>query len=154
VYLTNHQYTWAITALGSLRAKLAATHQLGMAHMGPAKVVAVFGLEHQAAMKLLPAFNGLTTSTVVDALQTTLSSTFTNRTAMLTKVIAVPQEGPLDYDDALADTLPIYGAEVNAYMSALTQFRLNAQARTALTQDLAQLRATRQQFTRRFGGGE
>jgi hypothetical protein len=73
---------------------------------------------------------------------------------MLTKVIAVPPEGPLDYDDALTDTLPIYTAEVKAYQAALAGFQLTAQARTALTQDLDLVLATRKQFTQRFGGGE
>jgi hypothetical protein len=154
VYLTNHQNTWAIMALNTLRVRLAELHQLGMAHIGPVKVVKVLGLEHQVAMKLLPPFNGLTNPAVVNALQTTLSTTFANRTAMLTKVIAVPEEGPVDYGDALADTLPIYGAEVRVYAAAVGQFQLTAPAWTALNADLVQVRATRQQFTKAFGGGE
>jgi hypothetical protein len=154
VYLTNRQNNFATTALTDLRAKLAQAHQLGMAHIGPLKVVEIFRFEHQIAMKLLPFFNGWTNGTVVTALQTTLSTTFANRTAMLTKVIAVPPEGPLDYDDALTDTLPIYTAEVKAYQAALAGFQLTAQARTALTHDLDLVLATRKQFTQRFGGGE
>ncbi len=154
VYLTNRQNNFATTALADLRVKLAQAHQLGMAHMGPLKVVEIFRLEHQIAMKLFPFFNGMTNGTVVTALQTTLSTTFANRTAMLTKVIAVPPEGPLDYGDALTDTLPIYTAEVEAYEAALAGFQLTAQARTALGHDLELVLATRQQFTRAFGGGE
>jgi hypothetical protein len=153
VYLTNRQNNFAITALADLRVKLAQAHQLGMAHMGPLKVVEIFRLEHQIAMKLVPFFNG-SNGPVVTALQTTLSITFANRTAMLTKVIAVPPEGPLDYGDALTDTLPIYTAEVKAYKAALAGFQLTAQARTALGHDLELVLATRQQFTRAFGGGE
>ena len=154
VYLTNHQNNFATTALADLRVKLAQAHQLGMAHIGPLKVVEIFRFEHQIAMKLLPFFNGWTNGTVVTALQTTLSTTFANRTAMLTKVIAVPPEGPLDYDDALTDNLPIYTAEVKAYQAALAGFQLTAPAWTALNADLVQVSATRQQFTKAFGGGE
>ena len=154
VYLQDDHPNYAIGALRTFRTRLATVHQLGMTNMGPVKVVAVLGLEHQVAMKLLPPFNGLKSSTVVTALQTTLTTTFAKRTAMLKKVIAVPAEGPIDYTDALADTLPIYGAEVRAYTSALKSFTLTPQAKTALTKDLALVKATRQQFTRAFGGGE
>jgi hypothetical protein len=154
VDLINHQNDEAVNGAPILRARFAEVHKLGMAHMGRVKVVAVLGLEHRAAMQLLPAFNGLTSNAVLNALQTTLSTTFANRTAMLNKVIAVPQEGSADYDDALADKLPIYGAEVKACLAALSQFRLTTQTRTALNNDLVRARATRQQFTKRFGGGE
>jgi hypothetical protein len=67
---------------------------------------------------------------------------------------AFKKEPEGDYDDGLADTLPLDGAEVRAYNAALTQFQLIAQSRDALTRDLAQIRATNRQFNRRFGGGE
>jgi len=123
--------------------------------MGPMRVLTVFTFEHRVVMQLLPAFNGLTRSDAISAVQATLTTTLANRAAMLSAVVALPQEeeGP-DYDDGLVDTLPIYGAEVNAYNTALNQFQLIPQSRSALTRDLAQIRATRRQFTARFGGGE
>ena len=154
VYLTNHQSNFAITALRNLNTQLATVHQLGTTHMGPVKAVKALGLEHDIAMKLLPFFNGLTNASLTNALQTTLTTTFANRTAMLNKIIALPAEGPVDYDDALADKLPLYAAEVTKYKAALSQFQLSAQARTALTNDLALVKATRQKYTARFGGGE
>jgi hypothetical protein len=155
-YLTQHQHPSAITALRTLRVRIANVHQATMTLMGPGRVLSMLNLEHQIATKLLPHFNGLTSSTVVNALQTTLTTTFTDRTALLNKVIALPQDEGVgaEYDDSEADTLPIYDAEVTAYTAALRQFRLTAQGRTALTTDLAKVRATRVKFNRRFGGGE
>lgn len=151
-YLKNHQYTKANTALRTLRVKLA---NVDRARNGPARVIWVLNLEHRVAMSLLPPFNGLTSSSVINALQTTLSTTFANRTARLKAVVALPQEGAGgDYDDGMADTLTLYSAEVSAYTAARSQFRLTAQASTALTKDLAQVRATSLQVTTRFGGGE
>jgi hypothetical protein len=155
-YLTQHQHPAAITALRTLRARIANAHQATMTLMGPGRVLSMLNLEHQLATKLLPPFNGLTSSTVVNALQTTLTTTFADRTALLNKVVALPQDegAGATYDDSEADTLPIYDAEVNAYTAALAQSRLTAQGRTALVMDLAKVRITRLQFARRFGGGE
>jgi hypothetical protein len=154
-YFKNHQYPQAIMALAALRMQLAKAHQAGMSPMRPAGVIPVLNLEHMVAMRLLPPFNGLTRSSVVNALQTTLSSTFANRIAMLNAVIALPCQGVGgDYDDGMADTLGIYAAEVKAYTAAPGQFRLTAQSSTALSGDLTQVRATRTQVDRRFGGGE
>jgi hypothetical protein len=154
VYLTNHQYVLATTALRTFRTSLATVHQLGMTNMGPVKAVATLRLEHRVAMQLLPPFNGLTNAPALTALQTTLTTTFTYRTAMLNKIIAQPEEGPIDWGDAMADTVPIYLAELTAYASALNKFQLTDPARTALTADLAKVRATRQQVIARVGGGE
>jgi hypothetical protein len=155
-YLTRHQDPAAITALRTLRVRIAKAHQATMTLMGPGRVLSMLNLEHQLATKLLPPFNGLTSSPIANALQATLTITFADRTALLNKVIALPQDEGLggNYDDSEADTLPTYDAEVNAYTAALRQFRLTAQGRTALAKDLAKVRATRVQFIGRFGGGE
>jgi uncharacterized protein YaaQ len=152
--LENHQYPQAITTLGTLRVDLANVHRAGMTRKTPAGVMAVFNLEHKVATSLLPPFDGLTRSDVVDALQTTLTTTFANRTAMLTAVARLPTDGGPDYDDGLSDTLAIYRAEVTAYTKALSQFQLTAPARPALTADLTTVKATNAQFNKRFGGGE
>jgi hypothetical protein len=155
-YLKTHQYTKANTALRNLRIKVVKAHRIGMAPLGPIRVLAVLAYEHRVAVSLLPPFNRLTRPGVIHALQTTLSSTFAVRTAMLRRVVALPQEeGPgADYDDGMADALPFYSAEVKQYTAAHSTFRLTAQARAALTKDLARVRATAQLVSRRFGGGE
>ena len=155
-YLTARQYPQATTALSTLRVRLGTAHQSAMTLMGPGRTLTIFNLEHQIAMKLLPFFHAQTRSSVVNALQTTLTTTFADRTALLTKVAALPQDEGVggDYDDGESDTLPIYTAEVTAYTRALSQYQLSAQGRTAVTKDLATVRATRTQFTQRFGGGE
>jgi hypothetical protein len=155
-HLTNHRYPEAVAALRTLRLQMANAHAATMTLMGPGRVLSMLNLEHQVAMRLLAPINALTDSTVANALQTRLWNTFAQRTWLLNKVIALPQDEGVgaDYDDSESDTLPIYTAEVDAYVAALGQFQLTAEARTALTQDLAKVRATRTQFTGRFGGGE
>jgi hypothetical protein len=153
-YLETRQYTKAMTALRTLRIKMAAAHRAGLHPTTPNRVIAVLGLEHQVAMGLLHPFRGLTNRSVINVLQTTLSNTLANRAAMLKAVIALPQEEASDYEDGMADTLPIYSTEVKAYRVARNRYRLAPQARTALTRDQARVISTAQLVATAFGGGE
>jgi hypothetical protein len=166
--LHGRQYAEALASLTTLRRDLAEAHRAGMALVGappsdpeedeppgPGAVIAVLDLDHQVAMRLLPYFDAMTRNDVVSGLQTTLSTTFANRTSMLDAIVRIPEdeEGP-DYSDGMSDTLGLYGREVRAYTSALEEFRLTPLERSALSDDLTRVRATRTTVTHAFGGGE
>ena len=154
VYLTNHQYDWAGQSLSSLRASLNRAHALGMAHIGPVKVAEIFRFEHRIVMRLLPFYDGLTDATTLASLQSTLMTTFADRVAMMDKVAAADPEGPFDYTDGLADTVPLYNSAAKAYRAAVAQFQLTPEARTALIACRARVLAFQARFTAKFGGGE
>jgi hypothetical protein len=155
-HLARHWDAAAVTALRDLRVRLSKAHLMTMSLMGPGRVLSMLNIEHQVAMELLPPFNGLTRSTVLTAVQAALQTSLAERTWLLNKVVALPQDEGVgsEYDDGEADTLPLYTTEETAYASALGQYRLTVQGKTALTKDLGQVHATAAQFTRRFGGGE
>ena len=165
--LTHRQYTKALASLKTLRYNLWRAHSAAMAKIGkpptdpesdeppgPPAVIAVASLEHQVTMKLVPFFNGLTRTGVIDPLAQTLRRTHVLRDAMLDKVIALPAAKGEDYDDGMSDTVPLYAAEVNLVTKALHQYRLNASGRAALTATLTRVGATKAKIDARWGGGE
>ena len=173
----------AVRSLAALRTDVSKAHKAGMAQIGrppadpesddppgPVSVVAVLNFEHQVAVRLLPAFNGLRRRKVVLGLRNTLSTTFTYRNRMLNAVIALPPEGAgADYADGMADTIGIYATEVNLYTAALNQwveatlpvqpapmgtYRLTPAGHSALQIALVRVGNTRTKFDTAFGGGE
>jgi hypothetical protein len=166
--LQRRQYGKALVSLKALRANLGQVHRNGLAQIGkppkdpesdeppgPAAVIAVLNLEHGVMMELVPFFNGMTASAVIESLRSTLLKTHRLRSAMLSTIIALPAEGSGgDYDDGMSDTLDLYTSEVTLITSALEQYELTPAARVGLTNALARARATEEAVNARWGGGE
>ena len=166
--LEQRRYAKALVSLKALRNNLVQAHRAGMAQIGkppkdpesdeppgPAAVMAVLNLEHRIMMEVVPFFNGMETSAVIESLRSTLLKTHRLRNAMLSTVIALPAEGAGgDYDDGMSDTLDLYTSEVALVTMALEQYELTPAARVGLMNALARARATETMVNARWGGGE
>jgi len=155
-------------SLRLLRKRLTTAHEAGMAQIGappldpesddlpgPPSVLAVLALEDRVTVRVVRLFDGRRNEKLVRGLRKTLVVAHGRRDEMLDAVIALPPEGDgADYADGMADTLPIYDAEVTAVTSALAQYRLVAPARRGLRNALDRVTATRDKVNQAWGGGE
>jgi uncharacterized membrane protein (UPF0182 family) len=166
--VANRDYAHALESLTALRqdvvhANRAAMDQIGLPPNdpeseeppGPVSVFAVLRLNHLVTMRLVPLFDGLTDAEVVGSIRSTLARAHRSRDAVLDSVIELPAEGArADYDDGMADTLGMYGAEENLITTALLAFELTDSARSGLTHVLAHVQSTDAKAVAVWGGGE
>jgi hypothetical protein len=164
-YTQHHRFRRASLALANVRLYVGKAHTAGMAEIGappadpesdvppgPVSVIAVLGLEHSVVLRSARLFNGLTRAI---GLGSTLSTAMTLRTTMLETIIPLDPEGDgADYADGMADTLPIYTAEVKGVATVLVTGSLTATGRARLKVVLAGSKATRAMVTAAYGGGE
>jgi hypothetical protein len=162
------RYAAALRSIRVVGWKVARAHEAGMAQIGapptdpesddppgPPSVIAVLNFEHAVTAQFVPLFANLRKTLVVRALGSTLASAHRVRDEMLDAVIALdPEEEGADYADGMADTLPIYTAEVAAIRKALNRYRLSPTGRVALRAALVRARATLVKVNAAFGGGE
>ena len=122
---------------------------------GPPAVQAALRLDNRVSLQLVPVFDGMNRSRVLEALRAVVRTAQLRRDAVLDRVLALPVEGDgADYGDGLADTLPSYSREVAAYTLGLDTYRLTTDARSALAIGLDRARAAEARMTAAYGGGE
>jgi hypothetical protein len=167
-HISTHHYGKAVASLRTLRRQVSKAHAAGVAQIGkppsdpesddppgPPSVLAVLGLEHRVAMKLVPRFDRMTNRSVVDALRSALWLTHYRRDNMLDAVIALPDEGEGSlYSDGMADTVGLYAQEVTQLTTAVNTYRLTPRGETGVRRGLTRARATKTKVDRAFGGGE
>jgi hypothetical protein len=155
----------AALSLYNARVWIARAHKAGMAQIGapptdpesdeapgPPSVIAVFGMEHFVVMRVAPLYDGMDRFI---GLKKTLYLTVTKRMRMLKRIVALDPEGAGgDYADGMADTLPIYDAEVARLTQILQTGRLTSGARTTLGVVLDWSQQTRAIANAAYGGGE
>jgi hypothetical protein len=161
-------YAAALKSIGVVGRKVARAHEAGLAQIGapppdpesddlpgPPSVIAVLDFEHVVTAQFVPLFANLQKTQVTRELGSTLTSTDALRNHMLDAVIALnPEEEGADYADGMADTLPIYTAEVTAMRKALKLYRLSSTGRVVLRAALVRARKTLAKVNAAFGGGE
>jgi hypothetical protein len=121
---------------------------------GPPSVLAVVRFEHAVVLTLLPQFDGMRRSGVVDALRSALRADLFRRDKLVDAVLALKPGPRSDYADGMADTLPTYQQEIQKLTAALATFDLPAESQTALESAQQRVRATRAKMQAAFGGGE
>jgi hypothetical protein len=166
--IRNLQIAKAIATLGTLRTYVRRAHTAAMAQIGkpptdpesddlpgPPAVTADLALENRVTRALVPLVNRRRRADIVAALNYTLYVTHTLRQQMLTKVTGLDPEGDGgDYADGLADTLPMYAAEVTLITNGLRTYRLTAAGRLALKRALTRSRRANATMIAAYGGGE
>jgi hypothetical protein len=165
IFVSQHRFGRASLSLYHLRVYLRTAHLAGMAEIGapptdpegdtspgPVSVIAVFGLEHRIVVRASAMFDGLRARI---GLASTLFQALGRRNVMLAKITSLDPEGAGgDFSDGMADTLPIYTAEVIRLKSLLATGHLTPRARLTLTEVLARSKATRAAVNAAYGGGE
>ena len=163
-----HQPGRAAQALLTLRRNINGAHRIAMAQIGkppadpesddppgPPAVMAVLALEHRVDTKVVNLPVGKRSATVVNALRLAIAVDHARRSTMLHRIVALPAEGDGgDYADGMADTLPVYAAEVQQLTTAVYRVPHTAAAHRVLVPALLRVRATNALVNAAYGGGE
>jgi hypothetical protein len=163
----NHKLLKAATSLATVRTKLVAAHKAAMVFVNnppsdpetnpnlSASVVAVFAFEHQIVMGLVDEFDGRKNTTIVSAMDTTITRAMNKRDVMMNAIIPLDPDGVgAGLADDMPDTLTIYSKEVTTITTELNTSTLIASARTALQDALTHAKATNAKVNATWGGGE
>ena len=122
---------------------------------GPAAVLQMIRLDHQATMMLVPQTDHLKRSTAVKAMRRALDTTLVGRNRMIQRVVALPPEGAgEDYADGMSDVLGIFPKEISVIDTGLAGYTLTSVARTALSAARGRVVTANDLMNGAYGGGE
>jgi hypothetical protein len=122
---------------------------------GPAAILAMIRLDHQATMSLVPRLDGLKRAGTVKALRKALGRTHVGRNTMISGVVSLPPEGAGDdYTDGMSDVLGIFPKEVALIDTGLGGYMLTDIGRAALSRTRDRVILAENMMNGAYGGGD